>query len=58
MIDDPEKVAFLMENLKLLLPLKTGLSQRLIRTLMQESPDISIPAKCNSFVVREYSTQK
>jgi hypothetical protein len=47
MIDDAEKVDFLMGNLKLLLPIETRLTQRLIDTLKQKSPDISIPAMCN-----------
>jgi|SRR5665213_1725723 len=47
MIDNPEKADSLVERLKSLLPIETRLSQHLIRTLTQKSPDISIPAKCN-----------
>jgi hypothetical protein len=47
MIDNPEKADSLVEKLKESLPIETRLSQRLIRTLTQKSPDTSIPAKCN-----------
>ncbi len=47
MIDNPEKADILMEKLKNSMPIEARLSQRLINTLTQKSPDISIPAKCN-----------
>jgi hypothetical protein len=47
MIDNPEKADTLVEKLKQSLPIETKLSQQLIRTLTQKSPDIPIPAKCN-----------
>ena len=47
MIVNLEKTNVLMERLNNSLPIETSLSLNLIRTLTQESPDISIPAKCN-----------
>lgn len=47
MIDDPEKADVLVEKLKRLTPFEAKLSQSLIRLLTQQSPDMSIPAKCN-----------
>lgn len=47
MIDNPEKADLLVERLKNSLPIETRLSQHLIRTLTQKSPDTSVPAKCN-----------
>ena len=47
MIDDLDKVDILLEKLKTALPIETKLTQRLIRTLAQKSPEISIPNTCN-----------
>jgi hypothetical protein len=47
MIDNLENTDILMERLENSLPIETRLSQPLIHMLTQESPDISIPAKCN-----------
>ena len=47
MIDNPEKADSLLERLKSSLPIETRLSQQLIRKLAGESPNSSIPAKCN-----------
>ena len=47
MIDDPEKAEFLMAELKRHLPMSARISQRLMRTFEERSPDIPIPEKCN-----------
>jgi hypothetical protein len=47
MIDNLEKTEVLLEKLKNSLPIEAKLSQNLIRTLAETSPDLSIPAKCN-----------
>ena len=47
MIDDPEKANIFVEKLKRSMPIETRLSQSLVRTLTQQSPDTAIPATCN-----------
>ncbi len=47
MIDDPEKTDRLLVELKASLPVETKLSQNLIRTLSEQSPDLMIPASCS-----------
>ena len=47
MIDDPEKTDRLLVELKASLPVKTILSQNLIRTLSKQSLDLVIPASCS-----------
>lgn len=47
MIDDPEKTAQLIEELKASLPLQTQLPQTLKASLSQRSSDLDIPDRCN-----------
>ena len=47
MIDDHEKTDRLLVEMKASLPVKTWLSQDLIRALSKQFPDLSIPASCS-----------
>ena len=47
MIDDPRKTDLLMAMLKELLPIEANITQYLAGALMQQSPDVAIPKKCN-----------
>lgn len=47
MIDDPEKTDRLLVELKASLPVRTRLSQNLIRMFARKSPDLSIPSICS-----------
>jgi hypothetical protein len=47
MIDDPRKTDLLMSMLKESLPIEAIVTQYLAGALMQQSPDVIIPKKCN-----------
>ena len=47
MIDDPEKTDRLVAELKASLPVKTRLSQILMRTIAKQSPNLTVPDSCN-----------
>lgn len=47
MIDDPQKTELLMSTLQDSLPIEANITQYLARYLMQRTPDIIIPPKCN-----------
>ena len=47
MIDDPRKTDLLMAMLKESLPIQTNITPYLARELAKQSPDISIPGRCN-----------
>jgi hypothetical protein len=47
MIDDPRKTDLLMAMLKESLPIEANITRYLAGALMQQSPDVSIPQKCN-----------
>jgi hypothetical protein len=47
MIDDPRKTDSLIAMLKESLPIEANITQYLANALMEKSPDITIPKKCN-----------
>jgi hypothetical protein len=47
MIDDPRKTDLLMSMLKESLPIEANITQYLAGALMEKSPDMTIPQKCN-----------
>jgi hypothetical protein len=47
MLDDPRKTEPLMSKLKESLPIPTNVTPYLARELAKQSPDISIPSRCN-----------
>ena len=47
MIDDPRKTELLLSMLKESLPIEANITKYLANALMQQSPDATIPQKCN-----------
>jgi hypothetical protein len=47
MIDDPLKADLLISMLKESLPIEANITQYLAGALMQQSPNVAIPKKCN-----------
>ena len=47
MIDDPWKTGLLISMLKELLPVEANITQYLAGALMEKSPDMTVPKKCN-----------
>ncbi len=47
MLDDPEKTAWLISDLKAAIPIEVKLSPALIHTLEKEQPDQLIPPACS-----------
>ena len=47
MIDDPWKTDLLISMLKESLPLEANITQYLAGALMEKSPDMTVPKKCN-----------
>jgi hypothetical protein len=47
MIDDPRKTDLLISTLTESLPIEANITPYLANTLMEKSPDVAIPKKCN-----------
>jgi hypothetical protein len=47
MIDEPRKTELLMAGLKESLPIQANVTPHLARELAKQTPDISIPSRCN-----------